>query len=140
MYATDVIFDDSNFEQMANIKPTAFHREVDLAVCEADEKGMRCFFEIARFIQLELRLAQDTAGRTSSCQALSMAYQKTRWSMLASKISILYQSLHWSKLLLTEVGLVWSARAPPFGYAFILTTVSALSLVLSVAIYDYIRR
>lgn len=36
---TDVIFDDSNFEQVANIKPTAMHRNVDLAIFQADKEG-----------------------------------------------------------------------------------------------------
>ena len=40
MSATDVIYDDSDFEQIANIKPTALHREVDLAVFQGDKDGM----------------------------------------------------------------------------------------------------
>jgi hypothetical protein len=43
MYATDVIYDDSNFEQVANIKPTAIHRNVDLAVFEADREGVSSY-------------------------------------------------------------------------------------------------
>jgi len=39
MAATDLIYDDSNFEQIANIKPTAPHRNVDNAVFEADKEG-----------------------------------------------------------------------------------------------------
>ncbi|GJE88579.1 nucleoside-diphosphate-sugar epimerase-like protein [Phanerochaete sordida] len=39
MYPTDVIYDDSDFEQLAKIKPTARHRNVDLAVIDADEQG-----------------------------------------------------------------------------------------------------
>ena len=34
-----MIYDDSDFEQVANIKPTAFHRNVDLLVMEADTEG-----------------------------------------------------------------------------------------------------
>ena len=36
---TDVIYDDSDFDQVANIKPTALHRNVDLAVFQADKEG-----------------------------------------------------------------------------------------------------
>ena len=39
MSATDVIYDDADFEQVANIKPTAFHRVVDLEVFKADSEG-----------------------------------------------------------------------------------------------------
>ncbi|EKM58500.1 uncharacterized protein PHACADRAFT_193621 [Phanerochaete carnosa HHB-10118-sp] len=39
MAATDVVYDDSNFEQIANIKPTAMHRDVDNAIFEADKQG-----------------------------------------------------------------------------------------------------
>lgn len=37
---TSVIFDDSDFEQIANIKPTAPHRNVDLAIFQADKDGV----------------------------------------------------------------------------------------------------
>ncbi|KIP05180.1 hypothetical protein PHLGIDRAFT_31023 [Phlebiopsis gigantea 11061_1 CR5-6] len=36
---TDVIYDDSDFDQVANIKPAALHRNVDLAVFQADKEG-----------------------------------------------------------------------------------------------------
>lgn len=39
MAATDVVYDDSNFEQIANIKPEALHRNVDNAIFEADKEG-----------------------------------------------------------------------------------------------------
>ncbi|GJE96186.1 NAD(P)-binding protein [Phanerochaete sordida] len=39
MAATDVIYDDSDFEQIANIKPEAVHRNVDNAIFEADADG-----------------------------------------------------------------------------------------------------
>ena len=39
MAATDTIYDDSNFEQIASIRPTAAHRNVDNAIFEADEEG-----------------------------------------------------------------------------------------------------
>ncbi|GJE96185.1 NAD(P)-binding protein [Phanerochaete sordida] len=39
MAATDVIYDDSDFEQIANIKPEALHRNVDNAIFEADKDG-----------------------------------------------------------------------------------------------------
>ena len=40
MAITDLVFDDSNFEQLATIKPTAFHRNVDLLVMDADTEGV----------------------------------------------------------------------------------------------------
>ncbi|GJE97531.1 NAD(P)-binding protein [Phanerochaete sordida] len=39
MAATDLIYDDTNFDQMASIKPTAFHRDVDLLTFAADAEG-----------------------------------------------------------------------------------------------------
>ena len=39
MAATDVIYDDSDFEQVANIDPAAFHRNVDSAIFDADRAG-----------------------------------------------------------------------------------------------------
>lgn len=41
MAVTDLVFDDSDFEQLATIKPTAFHRNVDLLVFDADKQGTR---------------------------------------------------------------------------------------------------
>ncbi|EJF64808.1 NAD(P)-binding protein [Dichomitus squalens LYAD-421 SS1] len=38
-YATDTIHSDINIEQLKSISPTSFHRDVDLAVVDADEKG-----------------------------------------------------------------------------------------------------
>ncbi len=40
MYATDTIYDDSNAEQIESLPPDAFHRNVDLAVVQADKEGM----------------------------------------------------------------------------------------------------
>ncbi|KIP10506.1 hypothetical protein PHLGIDRAFT_33875 [Phlebiopsis gigantea 11061_1 CR5-6] len=39
MSATDAIYDDSDFEQVANIDPAAFHRNVDSAIFDADREG-----------------------------------------------------------------------------------------------------
>ena len=39
MSATDVVYDDLNFEQIANIKPEALHRNVDNAIFDADKEG-----------------------------------------------------------------------------------------------------
>ncbi|OSC98273.1 NAD-P-binding protein [Trametes coccinea BRFM310] len=39
MYATDTIYSDLNVEQIKSIPPTAFHRNVDLTIMEADEQG-----------------------------------------------------------------------------------------------------
>ncbi|CDO74490.1 hypothetical protein BN946_scf184979.g45 [Trametes cinnabarina] len=39
MYATDVIYSDLNVEQIKSIPPTAFHRDVDLPIMQADEEG-----------------------------------------------------------------------------------------------------
>ncbi|OSC98275.1 NAD-P-binding protein [Trametes coccinea BRFM310] len=39
MYATDTIYSDLDVEQIKSIPPTAFHRNVDLAIIEADEQG-----------------------------------------------------------------------------------------------------
>ncbi|PSS36755.1 hypothetical protein PHLCEN_2v1386 [Hermanssonia centrifuga] len=39
MYATDTIYDDSNVEQIESLPPDAFHRNVDLAVVQADKEG-----------------------------------------------------------------------------------------------------
>jgi len=39
MFASETIYDDTNVEQMKSIAPTAMHRDVDLAVVEADEQG-----------------------------------------------------------------------------------------------------
>ncbi|GJE91615.1 NAD(P)-binding protein [Phanerochaete sordida] len=39
MRTTDVIYDDSNFEQIASIEPDAPHRNVDLAIFQADKEG-----------------------------------------------------------------------------------------------------
>ena len=38
-YASDVIYNDLNVEQIKSIPPTAHHRNVDLRVVDADEKG-----------------------------------------------------------------------------------------------------
>ncbi|GJE97532.1 NAD(P)-binding protein [Phanerochaete sordida] len=37
--ATEPVYDDTDFEQMASIKPTAFHRNVDLLTFAADAEG-----------------------------------------------------------------------------------------------------
>lgn len=42
MYATNMIYYDSDPEQMGKIAPTQPHRNVDLAVVEADSQGWRC--------------------------------------------------------------------------------------------------
>ncbi|KAL7278982.1 hypothetical protein ACG7TL_006814 [Trametes sanguinea] len=39
MYATDTIYSDLNVEQIKSIPPTAFHRNVDLTIMEADQQG-----------------------------------------------------------------------------------------------------
>ena len=39
MYPTDVIYHDTDVEQMKGIPATALHRNVDLAVVEADTQG-----------------------------------------------------------------------------------------------------
>lgn len=39
MAVTDMIYDDSNFEQVASIDPAAHHRNVDNVVFEADKEG-----------------------------------------------------------------------------------------------------
>ncbi|KAI0924180.1 hypothetical protein AcW2_005133 [Taiwanofungus camphoratus] len=39
MYATDVIYSDMDVAQIESIPPTALHRNVDLAVVEADQQG-----------------------------------------------------------------------------------------------------
>ena len=39
MAATDMIYDDSDFAQIASIRPTAAHRHVDNTIFEADEEG-----------------------------------------------------------------------------------------------------
>ena len=39
MAVTDVIYDDSNVEQMGSIPPDAFHRAIDLAIVQADKEG-----------------------------------------------------------------------------------------------------
>ncbi|KAI9061107.1 NAD-P-binding protein [Trametes sanguinea] len=39
MYATETIYSDLNVEQIKSIPPTAFHRNVDLTIVEADEQG-----------------------------------------------------------------------------------------------------
>lgn len=41
MEASKEIYDDSDFDQVANISPTALHRDVDLAVFQADKEGMQ---------------------------------------------------------------------------------------------------
>ena len=37
---TDTIFYDSDVQQMESIPPTAFHREIDLAIMQADKDGV----------------------------------------------------------------------------------------------------
>jgi hypothetical protein len=39
MSTTDVVYDDSDFEQVANIKDTAWHRDVDNEIFAADKAG-----------------------------------------------------------------------------------------------------
>ncbi|KAL7278981.1 hypothetical protein ACG7TL_006813 [Trametes sanguinea] len=39
MYATETIYSDLNVNQIKSISPTAFHRDVDLTIMEADEQG-----------------------------------------------------------------------------------------------------
>lgn len=39
MYATDIIYDDNDAEQLAKLPPEQPHRDVDLAVIAADEEG-----------------------------------------------------------------------------------------------------
>ncbi|KAH9887370.1 NAD-P-binding protein [Cubamyces lactineus] len=39
LFATETIYSDLNVEQLKSIPPTAIHREVDLAIMEADEQG-----------------------------------------------------------------------------------------------------
>ncbi|KAJ3521950.1 hypothetical protein NM688_g8946 [Phlebia brevispora] len=41
--ASDTIFDDSNVEQIENIPPNALHRNVDLAIVQADKEGTSTF-------------------------------------------------------------------------------------------------
>ena len=38
-YATETVYSDLNIDQLKAIPPTAFHRDVDLAVIGADEQG-----------------------------------------------------------------------------------------------------
>ncbi|KAI0789836.1 hypothetical protein C8Q75DRAFT_762663 [Abortiporus biennis] len=39
LHTTEVIYDDTNVEQIQSLPPTAFHRNVDLAIEEADAEG-----------------------------------------------------------------------------------------------------
>lgn len=39
MYATEIIYDDNDAEQLAKLPPEQPHRDVDLAVIAADEEG-----------------------------------------------------------------------------------------------------
>ena len=39
MHTSDKVYDDSDFEDIAKLPPTAPHRNVDLAVVHADEEG-----------------------------------------------------------------------------------------------------
>lgn len=39
MYATDIIYDDNDAEQLAKLSSEQPHRNVDLAVIAADEEG-----------------------------------------------------------------------------------------------------
>jgi len=36
---TDIVYDDTNIQQMASIPPDAPHRALDLAIVDADEEG-----------------------------------------------------------------------------------------------------
>ena len=40
MSATDVIYDDSNVDQMGAISPDASHRDVDAAIVQADTERL----------------------------------------------------------------------------------------------------
>ena len=40
MAVTDMVYDDCNLEQIANIEPNAPHRNVDLAIFQADKEGV----------------------------------------------------------------------------------------------------
>ena len=39
MHITETIYSDLNVEQIKSIPPTAFHRNVDLTIIEADQQG-----------------------------------------------------------------------------------------------------
>ncbi|KAI0938010.1 hypothetical protein AcV7_003323 [Taiwanofungus camphoratus] len=39
MYSTDVIYSDMDIAQIESLPPTAVHRNVDLAIVEADQQG-----------------------------------------------------------------------------------------------------
>ena len=94
MSATDVIYDDANFEQVANIKPTALHRNVDLAVFEADKEGTLSTVAIFVLFHTTERLVQDIAGATSSCRVQFMALPATPLSTLASSTPTPFKFLY----------------------------------------------
>lgn len=46
MYATDTIYSDTNIQQIESLAPTQPHRDVDLAVVDADKQGIYSFLNI----------------------------------------------------------------------------------------------
>ncbi len=39
LYATDIIYDDTNVDQLESLPVTQLHRNVDLAIVKADKEG-----------------------------------------------------------------------------------------------------
>ncbi|KAF7790012.1 hypothetical protein EIP86_000960, partial [Pleurotus ostreatoroseus] len=62
MSATDTIFDDSNAEQIESISPEAAHRNVDLAIVQADKEGK---FQ-ARYVRTYIILPSTIYGIAST--------------------------------------------------------------------------
>ena len=48
LHDTDVIYDDTNVEQIESLPDTAFHRSVDLAIVAADKDGQSHFQLVSR--------------------------------------------------------------------------------------------
>jgi hypothetical protein len=49
-YASDIIYDDTNLEQLDSLAPTQMHRNVDLEILNADAQGTYRILQTALFL------------------------------------------------------------------------------------------
>ena len=82
---TDTIFDDSNPDQIESIPPDAFHRNVDLAIVQADKEGafLVLISLLAAVAHFRNRVQVMSAPISSFPPRFTVSNQ-TRWWMLAS--------------------------------------------------------
>ncbi len=90
LYATDIIYDDTNADQIESLPDTQLHRDVDLAIVEADKQGETdIILSVKVFSLLQV---QATSDRILLFQAQYMGDLLTLLSKLGSKKTSRFKS------------------------------------------------